>query len=77
MARPYRIIGENEFYHITSRGDGRRNIYKKEKDYIRFLDYVMRAKDRFQFRLYAYVLMTNHYHLLILDLPPENSATCN
>ena len=68
MARPYRILGEKAFYHITSRGDGRRKIYKKEKDYIKFLEYVMRAKDRFQFRLYAYVLMTNHYHLLIQTL---------
>lgn len=68
MPRPYRILGENAFYHITSRGDGRRNIYIKENDYLKFLDYVMRAKEKFQFRLYAYVLMTNHYHLIIQTL---------
>jgi len=68
MSRPYRILGENAFYHITSRGDGRRNIYKNESDYLKFLDYVMRAKEKFRFRLYAYVLMTNHYHLLVQTL---------
>ena len=68
MARPYRILGENAFYHITSRGDGRRKIYQKETDYLKFLEYVLRAKDKFQFKLYAYVLMANHYHLLIQTL---------
>lgn len=68
MSRPYRILGENEFYHITSRGNGRRNIYNEDKDYIKFLDYLVRVKEKFQFRLYAYVLMTNHYHLLIQTL---------
>ena len=34
-------------------------------DYLKFLEYVCKAKERYQFYLYAYVLMSNHYHLLI------------
>ena len=68
MARPYRLNAENCFYHITSRGDGRKNIYASEYDYRKFLEYIVKAKKRFEFYVYAYVLMPNHYHLLIKTL---------
>ncbi len=73
MARPYRILGENAFYHITSRGDGRRKIFKNKRDKDKFLGYVTRSKGKYNFRLYAYVLMDNHYHLLIETLKPNLS----
>lgn len=65
MSRPYRLQGENCFYHITSRGNERKNIFRKESDYLKFLGYMKKAKERYRFYVYAYVLMTNHYHLLI------------
>ena len=73
MARPYRLESENTLYHITSRGNDRKNIYASEFDNEKFLEYVLKAKKRFKFRLYAYVLMTNHYHLLIETLQPNLS----
>jgi putative transposase len=73
MARPYRIQGENCFYHITSRGDDRKKIYISEYDFKKFLEYLLKAKERFSFYLYAYVLMPNHYHLLIETLKPNLS----
>ncbi len=73
MARPYRLQGENIFYHITSRGDGRRKIYGSESDYNKFLEYLLKAKERYQFRFYAYALMPNHFHLLIETLKPNIS----
>ncbi|MEA3305532.1 MAG: transposase [Candidatus Omnitrophota bacterium] len=68
MARPYRLEAENTLYHLTNRGDDRKKIYASELDRKKFLEYVVKAKKRFKFRLYAYVLMTNHYHLLIETL---------
>jgi len=65
MARPYRLQGENCCYHITSRGDGRKDIYKSEGDYLKFLEYIKKGKERYKFYLYAYALMSNHYHLLL------------
>jgi len=73
MARPYRLQGENCFYHITSRGDDRKKIYISDFDFKRFLEYLLKAKQRFHFYLYAYVLMPNHYHLLIETLQPNLS----
>ena len=65
MARPYRLQAEGCFYHITSRGDDRKPIFKSERDYQKFLEYIAIAKDKFKFFVYAYCLMTNHYHLFI------------
>lgn len=73
MARPYRFQGEDCFYHITSRGDDRKKIYISEFDFKKFLEYLLKAKERFRFYLYAYVLMPNHYHLLMETLQPNLS----
>jgi len=68
MSRPYRLEAENCFYHITSRGDRRNKIYQIDSDYSRFLKYLQIAEKRYKYNLYAYVLMPNHYHLLIETL---------
>ncbi|MEA3437329.1 MAG: transposase [Thermodesulfobacteriota bacterium] len=73
MARPYRLQGEGCFYHITDRGDDRKKIYISEYDYKQFLKYLLLAKDKFKFYLYAYCLMPNHYHFL-LETPQPNLA---
>ncbi|MBI5873556.1 MAG: transposase [Candidatus Omnitrophica bacterium] len=65
MARPYRLQAEGCLYHITSRGDDRKKIFLNEADYRKFLEYLKIAKGKFNFYLYAYCLMGNHYHLLI------------
>ena len=73
MSRPYRLQEKNSLYHITSRGDDRKKIYLSDSDYKKFLEYILKAKDKYQFYLYAYVLMPNHYHLLIETRQPNLS----
>lgn len=73
MARPYRIQGENCVYHITSRGNGRKSIFHSEKDFHKFIEYLKKAKDKYEFYLYAYCLMDNHYHLFLETTIPNLS----
>lgn len=73
MARPYRLQAENCLYHVTSRGDDRKRIYTLASDYGKFMDYIMKAKERYQFCLYAYCLMANHFHLFIETQLPNLS----
>ncbi|MFH1062630.1 MAG: transposase [Candidatus Omnitrophota bacterium] len=73
MARPYRLQGENCFYHITSRGDDRKRIFISDYDFEKFLEYLEKAKEKYKFKLYAYCLMSNHYHLFIETLQPNLS----
>ena len=65
MARPYRLQSEDCFYHITSRGDNRKKIFLSDYDYKKFLEYLKIAKEKHRFHLYAYCLMSNHYHLFL------------
>jgi len=73
MARPYRLQSEHCLYHIMSRGDDRKKIYAIPRDYSKFMDYVVKAKERYQFSLYAYCLMANHFHLLLETMLPNIS----
>jgi REP element-mobilizing transposase RayT len=65
MARPLRIEYPGAFYHITSRGNERKNIFKNEYDFKKFLEYLEAANKRYRAVIHSYCLMSNHYHLLI------------
>lgn len=65
MARPLRIEFAGALYHVTSRGDGKDNIYLKDSDRELFLEVLEDVKKRFNWALHAYCLMDNHYHLLV------------
>jgi putative transposase len=71
MARALRIEYEDAFYHVTSRGNERKKIFTTRRDYEKFKEYVLEAKKRFGFILHCYVLMSNHYHMLI-ETPEKN-----
>jgi putative transposase len=71
MARQLRVEFEGAFYHITSRGNLRENIFFKKQDKEKFLEILKRTKNRYEYLLHAYALMDNHYHLLI-ETPKAN-----
>jgi putative transposase len=68
MARPLRIEFPDAVYHITSRGNGRADIYLDERDRESFLQTLGDVCRRMRWVCYAYCLMTNHYHLVIETL---------
>lgn len=65
MPRPWRVTYAGARYHITARGNGRQRIFLCSEDRERFLEQLAEALDTDEVILYAYVLMPNHYHLLI------------
>jgi len=65
MARPLRIDYPDTFYHVLSRGNERRPIYYEPQDYLKFLELLGKTAEKFHVEIHAYVLMENHYHLLI------------
>lgn len=71
MARPLRIEYEGAFYHITARGNERKRIFFGKGDYDKFKEYLLEAQDKYGYRLHCYVLMGNHYHLVI-ETPDGN-----
>lgn len=65
MARAWRIEYEGALYHVLSRGNEGRSIFIDDDDRRLFLDGLGEAGERFELDVFAYVLMSNHYHLLL------------
>jgi putative transposase len=71
MTRPLRINYPNAFYHVTCRGNEQKAIYRGEEDSSAFLSYLEEALESRRVLLHAYVLMTNHFHLVV-EVPQGN-----
>jgi len=71
MARPLRINYSGAFYHVTSRGNERKNVFKSKRDREKFFEYLDSATQRYDAVIHVFCLMSNHYHLLI-ETPTGN-----
>ncbi|MBI3898277.1 MAG: transposase [Gammaproteobacteria bacterium] len=65
MARLPRYIVPGQPQHVIQRGNNRQRIFTAERDYRFFIEKLQAAADKHACTLHAYVLMTNHVHLLI------------
>jgi REP element-mobilizing transposase RayT len=59
MARTLRMDYPGTFYHILARGNERKEIFRDEKDYLRFLDTLGKMVERFKLEVHAYVRSRN------------------
>jgi REP-associated tyrosine transposase len=71
MARPLRIQYAGAVYHVTSRGNEKKPVFKDDTDRQNFLNILQHVNRRYNWICHAYCLMTNHYHLLI-ETPDGN-----
>lgn len=69
MPRPLRICLPDIIFHVLNRGNNRQAVFQRESDYQHYLEIFRRYKEEFQFKLFAYCLMTNHIHLIIKTSP--------
>jgi REP-associated tyrosine transposase len=65
MGRPKRAADGGIVYHVLNRANGRLTIFRKEADYDAFERIIEEAVERFAMRLLAYVVMPNHWHLVV------------
>ena len=73
MARPVRIEFAGAHYHVTSRGNERKPVYRDDRDRARFLERLAAVVRTHRLRVHAFVLMRNHFHLLV-ETPEANLA---
>lgn len=71
MPRKPRIEYAGAIYHVMCRGDRREKVFRDERDNEVFLATLGEACGRCGWRVHAYVLMWNHYHML-LETPEAN-----
>ena len=73
MTRPLRLEHPGALWHVTARGNRKDDIYLDDRDMRCFLEHLAATIGMFRWCVHAWVLMTNHYHLL-LETPEPNLA---
>ncbi|MCX7994957.1 MAG: transposase, partial [candidate division WOR-3 bacterium] len=73
MARALRIQFPNAVYHITCRGVEQRSIYTDDQDREKFINLLQRSLEVYQVLLHGFIMMDNHFHLLI-ETPKANCS---
>ena len=71
MGRQLRVEYTGAYYHVTARGNERKDIFKSNRDREKFLEYLQSAVERYGAIIHVWCLMNNHYHLL-LETPQGN-----
>jgi REP element-mobilizing transposase RayT len=65
MARPLRLESEDGVYHVLNRGNYRADIFRAEKTKAAFLKCLGEATAKTGWRVHAWCIMSNHYHLAV------------
>ena len=71
MARSIRIQSAGAYYHVMARGNRREDIFHDDDDRRFFLHTLSQACEMTGWRVHAWVLMSNHYHLFIQTPEPN------
>lgn len=71
MARQLRIQYDGALYHVLNRGNYRRDVFETAGAAQAFVTALEEASSRYGWRVHAYVVMRNHYHLAI-ETPQPN-----
>lgn len=73
MPRARRVAGAGLTYHVYARGNNGEPIFRDDADRTRYLATLAEAKSSYGCRLFAYVLMTNHVHIVMYTSEPNIS----
>ena len=71
MSRPVRIEFPGACYHVTSKGTKEQTVFKDKEDKAIFLNVLDNVVARFGWLLHSYVIMDEHYHLVV-EIPEAN-----
>ncbi|KTD78811.1 transposase [Legionella waltersii] len=74
MPRKPRVVSAGQPHHLIQRGNNRQNIFNLPKDYNYFLQKLYEASFEHDCEVHAYVLMTNHTHMLVTPKNQEDLA---
>ncbi|RAM58104.1 hypothetical protein DS66_08965, partial [Mesotoga sp. SC_3PWM13N19] len=62
------VVFEGVVHHITQRGNYRQNIFEDSADRKKYIEFVSEYSTKYEMKIYAYCLMTNHVHFLAAPL---------
>lgn len=68
MVRPLRVDYPDAWHHVTCRGNEKKKIFSDDRDRKKFLDLLLKSTNLYNIDIPAYVLMHNHFHILLKTL---------
>ncbi len=68
MPRGKRVKTDTKMYHVIIRGINKQDIFFDEQDKYKFIKELIRVKEKYEIKIYAYCLMPNHIHFEIEDV---------
>ena len=74
MPRRARIVLPDVPMHVIQRGNNKQACFFRETDYSLYLEWLGESALKTSCQIHAYVLMTNHVHLLITALSPDSAG---
>jgi putative transposase len=72
MPRISRGLADDSIYHVINRGNGGQVVFQKDKDYEAFVNLMKEAKIRYAVKIFAYCLMPNHFHIVVMPHQSED-----
>ncbi len=72
MARLARVVVPDLPHHIVHRGNRRQNIFLNQEDKNKYLDILNLQAKLFELKIWAYCLMDNHIHLIVVPKDVES-----
>ena len=72
MPRISRGLADDSIYHVINRGNGEQVVFQKDKDYESFVNLMKEAKIRYAIKIFAYCLMPNHFHIVVMPHQSED-----
>jgi len=76
MPRVARALADEQTYHIINRGNRRTNVFHDKYDFLKMLELLQMASDKYEVDIYSYCLMNNHYHLVVYTKYGESLSAC-
>ena len=72
MARMARVVAVGEPHHVIQRGNRRQNVFFKDGDKQEYLNILNLQSKLFALEVWAYCLMDNHVHLIVVPKEEES-----
>ncbi len=66
MPRIPRGLADGFVYHVLNRGNGRQRVFHGSRDYRMFIDLMREAKTRYSVKVFAFCLMPDHFHMILM-----------
>ncbi|MCL4476297.1 MAG: transposase [Nitrospirae bacterium] len=74
MPRISRPVAVGYPHHITQRGNYRQKIFESDGDYLQYLEWLQQYSRKYQLKIWAYCLMSNHVHFIAVPMESTSLA---